>query len=320
MNDIGDDPNLVTTLVQVAHLYYEQDYSQQQIADALGVSRSLISLYLKKARERGVVKIQVNDPRDNCEDLSLIIQSKTSVNRVFVVPSSHNSAMLTRRSTAGALARYLESTLKDGDCVGIGFGRTIAEMAELIVPTKPHAIDFIPLMGESSSGLIGTYSQINLHVLKIASSFNGTPHFLLAPLIVQSPELRDLLVMDDGVRSTVQYWDHLTHVCVGVGAVPPAAGEIVYVGEENLNAFAEIGGAGDVCIRYFNDNGQFIHTPFYNRVIGISPEQMHKAEHFIVVSSGADKAQAVAALLYSNIITELFIDEELARAIINRLR
>lgn len=320
MNDINDDPNLLATLVQVAHMYFEQDYSQQQIADALGVSRSLISLYLKKAREHGVVKIVVNDPSDTREDLSLILQSKTGVKRVFVVPSSHNSAILTRRATAGALARYLENNLKDGDCVGIGFGRTISEMAEIIVPSKPLAIDFVPLMGESSSGLVGTYSQINLHVLKIARSFGGLPHFLLAPLLVQSAKLQRMLIEDEGIRATIQYWDRLTHICVGVGAVPPAAGEIVYVGEENLNAFAEAGGVGDVCVRYFDETGSFIDNQLYGRVVGISVDQMRGAQHFMVVSSGADKAKAVTGLIRSRIITELFIDEELARGILNELR
>ncbi len=32
--------NLIATLVQVAHMYYEQDLSQQEIAESMGVSRS----------------------------------------------------------------------------------------------------------------------------------------------------------------------------------------------------------------------------------------------------------------------------------------
>lgn len=320
MNSDVNNPNLTATLVQVAHMYYEDNLSQQQIADELGVSRSLIALYLKKAKEQGVVKIEVSDPNNNCEDLALLLQAKSSLNKVVVVPASHNSAALTRRAIAGALARHLEATLKDEDCLGIGFGRTMAEVADLLVPSKSRDIDVVPLVGESSSGLLGTYSQVNLHVLKIARSFNGTPHFLLAPLMVNSDPLRDMLMEDEVIRPVVDYWNRLTHVCVGIGTLPPVAGEVIYIGEENLNVFIEAGGVGDVCSRYFDHNGIFIDSPHYRRMIGIRPDQMRKAEHFLAVASGPEKARATASLLRSHMITELFVDEDLARAILPELR
>jgi DNA-binding transcriptional regulator LsrR (DeoR family) len=319
MNDLNN-PNLTATLVQVAHMYYEQNLSQQEVAETMGVSRSLIALYLKKARDQGIVKIEVNNPQDTCEDLALILQAKTSLSRVVVVPSSHNSAALTRRAIAGALARHLESTLKDGDCLGIGFGRTMAEVADLLVPSKGRDIDVVPLMGESSSGLIGTYSQVNLHVLKIARNFNGTPHFLLAPLLVQSENLHDLLMKDEGIAPVAAYWNHLTHICLGIGTLPPIAGEIVYIGEENLRIFQDAGGIGDVCSRYFDQRGRFIENPIYNRMIGIQVDQMRKAAHFMAVASGTEKAAATAGLLRNNVVTDLFVDEDLARAILTEMR
>ncbi len=317
--EIIDNPNLTATLVQTARLYYEEGLSQQQLADRLGVSRSLIALYLKKAREQGIVKIEIKDPHDTCEDLALILQAKFKLSQVVVVPSSHNSEALTRRSIAGALARYLEASLKDGDCLGVGFGRTMSELADLLVPSKPRAIDVVPLVGESSSGLIGTYSQVNLHVLKIAGNFNGTPHFLFAPLVVHSDALRDALMSDEVIRTTVAYWDRLTHICVGIGTLPPAPNEVVYIGAENLPTFAEAGGVGDLCVRYFDRNGNFFDTPLYKRVIGICEEQMRRPEHFLAVGSGIEKVRATTSLLRSQIVTDLFIDEELARAILSEV-
>jgi deoxyribonucleoside regulator len=319
MNDL-DNPSLTATLVQVAHMYYEQNLSQQQIADNLGMSRSLIALYLKKARELQIVKIEIIDPQDNCEDLALLLKAKTSLHRVVVVPSSHNSAALTRRSIAGALARHLEHALQDGDCLGIGFGRTMAEVADLLIPSKPRKIDVLPLVGESSTGLVGTYSQVNLQILKIANSFNGLPHFLLAPLLVHSDILHNMLLADQSVSPVVEYWNHLTHICVGIGTLPPVTGEVIYIGEENLGVFIDAGGVGDICSRYFDSTGNFIDMPLYNRIIGINLDQIRKTKHKIAVASGSGKAKATASLLKANLITELFIDEDLARAILNELR
>ncbi|MGB8980607.1 MAG: sugar-binding domain-containing protein [Anaerolineales bacterium] len=318
-NETENRSNVLAMLVQVAQMYYEGNLSQQQIADELGVSRSLIAQYLKRARDQGIVKIEINNPQDYREDLALILQSRTSLNRVVVVPSTGNSAALTRRSIAGALARHLEKTLQDGDVVGIGFGRTMAEVAELLAPSRNCSADFLPLVGESSSGLIGTYSQVNLHVLKMASSFSGTPHFLHAPLMVHSPALRNLLLDDEVIHSVTRYWDRLTHVCVGIGTLPPVTGEIIYIGRENLAEFENAGGVGDVCSRYFSAEGQFIESPLYERVIGIHPRQLHQSKHVLAVASGHEKAQATAALLRAGLITDLFVDEDLARAILAEL-
>jgi DNA-binding transcriptional regulator LsrR (DeoR family) len=62
---------LIATLVQVATLYYEDGKSQQEIADQMGVSRSLVALYLKRAREQNIVRIQIDNPQDQCEDVAL---------------------------------------------------------------------------------------------------------------------------------------------------------------------------------------------------------------------------------------------------------
>ena len=316
MNETGSRSNLLATIVQVAQMYYEGNLSQQQIADELGVSRSLIALYLKRARDQRIVRIEINDPQDNCEDLALLLQARAGLNRVVVVPSTHNSSALTRRSIAGALARHLENNLQDGDVVGIGFGRTMAEVAELLAPSKSRKAHFLPLVGESSSGLIGTYSQVNLHVLKMASSFNGTPHFLHAPLMVNSPTLRNLLLEDEVIHSVTRYWDQLTHACVGIGTLPPVTGEVIYIGPENLDQFEKAGGVGDVCSRYFTAGGDFIEAPLYDLVVGIRPEQLRRTQHVLAVASGPEKAQATSSLLRAGLITELFVDEDLARAIL----
>ena len=50
------------TLVQVARLYYEENLSQQETANRLGVSRSLIALYLQNAREAGSFGSRLSTP------------------------------------------------------------------------------------------------------------------------------------------------------------------------------------------------------------------------------------------------------------------
>ena len=76
-NNMSDKSQMRSTLVQVAHLYYNENLSQQKIADYLGVSRSLIAQYLQNARETGIVRIQICDPDNICENLMSSLKKET---------------------------------------------------------------------------------------------------------------------------------------------------------------------------------------------------------------------------------------------------
>lgn len=52
-------PNDKRILVKVAYMYYDENMTQQEIADKLGVSRPSVSRMLQKARQNGIVEIKI---------------------------------------------------------------------------------------------------------------------------------------------------------------------------------------------------------------------------------------------------------------------
>jgi DNA-binding transcriptional regulator LsrR (DeoR family) len=311
------DSEQVATLVQVAHLYYKDNLSQREIADKLGVSRSLIALYLQKAREQQIVRIEIINPQDSSAGLALELRNRAHIEDVIVVPHGHMTQELTRRAIAAAAAQYLDGQLEDGDTLGLGWGRTTARLVELLAPTRPRDIDVVPLLGESS--YTSAYTQMNQLVLQTAQHFNGRPHFLLAPMMVGSKVLRDLLMEDMAVRSVAQKWDQLTIAVFGIGLVTPTSGMIVYIGEENLPTFRERGAVGDVCVHYFNAAGEFIDNELMHRLIGVSVQQLSTARCRVAVATGVEKAAAVMGALRTGLITALVVDAQLAQAVIDML-
>jgi DNA-binding transcriptional regulator LsrR (DeoR family) len=311
-----ENMELTATLVQVATLYYEENKSQQEIADQLGVSRSLIALYLKRAREQNIVRIQIVNPQDQCEDLALAIQVRTGLRSVHVIPNP-SSEELVLRSLGGAVARFFEERLQDGDVIGLGWGRTIMESVNLLAPSRPRRIDVVPLLGESS--FTGSYSQMNQIVLQMARALGGEPYFLLAPLMVGSNMLRDALLADEAVQSVAERWTHLTMACVGIGALPASHGQIVYLGEENVGEYMALGAIGDMVARHFTSEGNQIRTPLDDRILGISFEQLRTAQTVIGVAGGIEKTKAVLGAIRTTLITDLFMDQELAQAVLEKL-
>ena len=49
-------------LMTAAVMYYEQSASQQEIADRMGISRPSVSRLLQRARDLGIVRIEIVPP------------------------------------------------------------------------------------------------------------------------------------------------------------------------------------------------------------------------------------------------------------------
>ncbi len=90
----------LATLVQIANMYYKDNLSQLEIANQLGVSRSLIATYLQRAGEQQLVRIEIVDRRDDSANLALELRQTYNIEKAILVPFGHKSDELTRRAVA----------------------------------------------------------------------------------------------------------------------------------------------------------------------------------------------------------------------------
>jgi len=302
------------TLVQVARMYYDENLSQQDIADRLGVSRSLIAQYLQRARDAGIVRIQIVDPDNACADLAAWLAKATGVRQVTVIPNPHGSHELAFRAVASAAANFLSESIKDGDTVGLAWGRTTSLVVDFLRPPHVRSIDVLPLMGEC--GHSGMHSQMNQLVMRAAEHLRATPHFLSLPMLVSSPALREALVTEAGIREVIDRWNRADLACVGIGVVPPVPGMVVYIGEEHLPRLVEAGAVGDICGIYYDRQGRIIESGLENRMIAAGVDQLRAIDCLAAVACGADKAVAVLGALRTGLISTLFIDQNMAEQIL----
>jgi len=309
-----DENNVRKTLVQVARLYYEENLSQQEIADRLEVSRSLIAQYIQRARDAGIIRMQIVDQDDSCADLALKLQKETGVQHVKVVPNPHVSQELALRAVAVVAAEFLSDHLREGDQFGLAWGRTNSMVVDLLKPLHTRGIDVLPLMGEC--GLSGMHSQMNQLVVRAAERLHATPHFLSLPMALSTSELRDALMQEVGIRDVIDRWDRINLACLGVGVVPPVPGMVVYIGEEHLPRLVEAGAIGDMCGIYFDREGQIIESGLENRMIAATVEQLKEIDCLAVVACGTDKADAVLGAVRTGLVSTLFIDQSMAEKIL----
>ena len=83
-------------LQKVSKLYYEGDYTQQEISKRLKISRPKVSRLLKQARELGIVKISISGIPGIHSDMENALEKKFNITEVFVVEvlTANNNADL----------------------------------------------------------------------------------------------------------------------------------------------------------------------------------------------------------------------------------
>jgi deoxyribonucleoside regulator len=309
--------SMQSTLVQVARFYYEEGLSQQEIATRLGVSRSLIALYLQNARDMGIVRIQVIDPTHSCTDLATELKKKTGVKHITVIPNPRGAQTLSMRAVAGAAAEHITGNLKSGNALGLAWGRTTTMVASLFDTTRARRVDVLPLMGESGHAVL--HSQMNQLVMQSAQTLGAKAYFLSLPMIVSSAQLRNDLANETSIREVIDRWDGIDIACLGVGVTPPVPGMVVYIGDEHLPQLINKGAVGDMCGIYYDRDGQIIKTGFEDRTIAIRAEQLKAVRSVVAVAWGEDKAVAVLGALRTGMVSDLFIDQDMAEQIIQEL-
>ncbi|MBP3041592.1 hypothetical protein J9303_19305 [Bacillaceae bacterium Marseille-Q3522] len=89
-----------------------------------------------------------------------------------------------------------------------------------------------------------------------------------------------------------------------------------YFSREEYSQLRELGYVGDICSRYLHRDGSHASGELYERVIGLSLEEIKRKEHSICVAIGKKKAEGILSALKGGYINTLFTDEITAKKII----
>jgi DNA-binding transcriptional regulator LsrR (DeoR family) len=145
----------------------------------------------------------------------------------------------------------------------------------------------------------------------LAALVNGSAAFLPAPGIVGSENARQIFLDDQYVARVLTTFNDVTLALVGIGTVEPSgllasSGNIF--SDEELDILRGAGAVGDICLRFFNAQGQPVQTPLNNRVIGMDLNQLQQARRAVGIAGGTRKQEAVKAALVGGLINVLITD------------
>ena len=124
---------------------------------------------------------------------------------------------------------------------------------------------------------------------------------------------------DQFVKNALALFDKVTLALVGIGSVAPskllASSGNVFSTDE-LEMLRTQGAVGDLCLRFFDAQGQPVHTPLNERVIGISLDQLKKVQRSVGIAGGKRKTAAIQGALAGGWINVLITDHFTARRLV----
>jgi DNA-binding transcriptional regulator LsrR (DeoR family) len=301
-------------LAKIARMYYERGIRQPQIAADLHISQSRVSRLLRQASELGIVRTTVTLPSGVHTHVEEELEARYGLLDSVIVDTDGGSVDVVRALGAAAAA-YLSETLASGDIVGISsWSATLLATVEAMRP-RPGLI--VKIVTQLVGGVGDPRVQVEATRLldRFATLTRAEPAFLPTPGLVNDPAVQRALLDDPAVTGVLQIWERLSVALVGIGSVQPSpllqhSGNAIDRSQQA--ELLQLGAVGDICLRFFDQGGSLINSPFNDRVLGISADQLKAVPRRIGVAGGAKKRAAIAAAVEGGWVNTLITDLETA--------
>lgn len=305
---VDDDRALMAA---VARAHYLEDRSRVDISESLGISRFKVARLLSRAREEGLVTIEIHDWGLPDVELSQRLQERLGLESCLVV-RSHGDDDTVRRQIGAAAARTLSDTLREDEVLGVTWGRTLSATASQF--ERLPRLSIVQLTGVVAGDLASSPIEVVRHTSRRSG---GDVYPIFSPLIVDDRETAQSLRRHADIRSAMDLFPEVTTALLSVGAWNPPVSQVrdVLPIDDLANALSK-GCVADIAGILIQSDGTPLDEDFQERCINISYDQLQKVPRVVAVAGGAAKADAIRTVSRVGLISELVTDHALAQAIL----
>lgn len=186
-------------LAIMAYLHYREGWTQDEIARHLGVSRFKIMRGLREAKERRIIRFEIDPGLLSLSSLELGLVTAFGVSAAVVVAAPSPAEAINYVAAVGA--EYLENSIRAGAVVGVSWGPTVRRTVACLRKQQGKPITVVELVG----GVNSVHSS-HAGALGLAAAFDSESrcYLLECPVIVRNRELRDSLLAEQPSRATYE--------------------------------------------------------------------------------------------------------------------
>lgn len=300
--------------VAAAKLYYHSNYSQNDIARELAISRPSVSRLLQYAKDQGFVRIEIFDPIEDQSHLADQLREAYHLKAVCIANAPIDDEEDMKKYLGRRGAQYLDTIIEDGDIIGVGWGTTMHELSHALISRPLKGAQIVQLEGGITLSTCETYA--NEIVNRFSKNYETIAQYLPLPVLFDSKVVREMVYKDRHIKRVLELGSNANIAVFSVGTVRDNAlfFRLGYA-DKKEQAFLKTHAVGDICSRFFNKDGHISSPELNDRTVGIDLDCLCKKEHSILVAGGEGKVASIHAALkghYANVlITDPFTAKRL---------
>lgn len=297
---------------RAAWMYYVAGKTQHEIADVLGVSRQAAQRLVALASENGLVRVNITHPVAECTALSQRLAQRFGLSVCLVVPSGGMDSASINSMIAVAGAEVMTQFLDQPQprTIAVGSGRalraTINEMAAIDRPQ--HSC--VSLIGAIASD--GSCTRYDVP-LWMAEKTQGKYFILPAPLFADNLRDKELwcnhriyrMVTDKAAQADVTF--------IGIGQINYLCPlhKDGFITTDEVNRLTTAGVVAEIVGHFIGQDGRRVASDMDDRLTSVAIHSRPE-KPVIAFAGGAEKFQAIQAVLSGGWINGLVTDEETA--------
>ena len=310
------DQNTQKLMYKIAHAYYEDGYTQQEIGLRFGLSRIKVGRLLEKARQEKIVQISIIEPKiDAFYDLENQIEKKYKIDEVILVPSKDDHRH-TLMGIGNATAVFLDRIITGNEVVGLTWGGTLLAVVEALHNNNWPGVKVVQLLGGLGSSEADMYGA-DL-TIRMAQSFGAKARLLSAPGIVPTKEICDALLQDQQIKETLKLGCSSDIALIGLGRPSPSS-PVIQSGILTSSELEELetqGAVGDIGLHFMDGDGCAIENEINDRIIGLKIEEYKNIKKLVGIAAGPEKFEVVKAALNGNYLKVLITDVKIGQKLL----
>lgn len=301
---------------KAAWLYYTHGMRQDEVAKHLDISRASVAMYLRKARDNGIVTISTSSQLFTDDVLARELEDAVGLKAVWIVPEDRQAVDPASEMPVVAAAVFLE-LVKKGDRVGVAWGRTVYHIADVMPYADLQDVTVVQLCGNLGAPYSYRPDQCTT---EIARRLNAEGINIYAPLVLSSERLADELRAEPVILEQLASISDCQLALYSVGGIEDDS-HLVKCGAltaAEMHALGEAGAVGVIAGQLIDANGQLMDCNYNRRCISADLSSIRAIPKRMMVVQEENKFEPLVAAIKGGLVSHLVVTTSMAQKLLAR--
>ena len=299
---------------KAAWLYYTHGLRQDEVARKLDISRASVAMYLRRARESGIVTISTSTQLFADDVLARQLEDAFGLASAWIVPGDPADGAEGAGVPAVGAGVFLELVAR-GSRIGVAWGRTIYQLADVMAFADLQDVTVVQLCGNLGAPYSYRPDQCTT---EIARRLNARGLNFYAPLVLSSERLAAELRSEPVIQAQLNGIAACDLALFSVGTVD-ADSHVVACGalsRAEMASLREAGAAGVVAGQLIDGGGGWLDCSYNRRLISADLASIRAIPKRLAVVQEERKIKPLLAALAGGLCSHLVAPAAVARRLL----